>query len=153
MISQNLFLLLVGGGCSLSTSPCWPLHTYPHRFVNGPHFEAWTRPQPEITSPNPARARYLFLKPDLGLKAKFTEGVQICATATENAVCSGDSRMKKLGRHCGDKEKSRGANIKCLSCMVIFRCNEDWFAVIKPIKPRIGFWISSEPSPGSFQTV
>jgi len=81
LTSQNLFLLLMGGRCILSTSPCWPLHTYPHRVVNGPHFEAWTRPQPEITSPNPARARYLFLKADLGLKAKFTEGVQICTTA------------------------------------------------------------------------
>jgi len=25
----NLFLLLVGGGCILSISPCRPLHTYP----------------------------------------------------------------------------------------------------------------------------
>jgi len=37
---------------------------------------------------------------------------------------SGDSRMKNWGGHCGAKEKSRGAN-KCLSCMVIFRRNED----------------------------
>ena len=77
----NLCLLLVGGGCILSIFPCWPLHTYLHRIVKGPHFEALTRPQPEITSPNSTRARYLFLKPDLGLKAKFTEGVQICTTA------------------------------------------------------------------------
>jgi len=55
--------------------PCWPLHTYPHRFVKGPHFEACARPEPEIASPNPTRARHLFLKPDLCLKAKFTEGV------------------------------------------------------------------------------
>jgi len=41
--------------------------------VNGPHFEAGTRPEPEITSPNSARDRDLFLKPDLGPKAKFTE--------------------------------------------------------------------------------
>jgi len=81
MISQNLFLLLVGGGCILSISPCWPLHTYPHRVVNRPYFAAGTQPQPEIANPNPARARYLLLKPDLGLKAKFTEGVQICTTA------------------------------------------------------------------------
>jgi len=38
------------------------------RVVNGLHFE--TRTRPEITSPNPARVRHLFLKPDLGLKAK-----------------------------------------------------------------------------------
>jgi len=31
--------------------------------------------------------------------------------------------------------------------MVIFRCNEDWFAMTNPIKPSIGLWISSEPSP------
>jgi len=33
------------------------------RVVNGPHFEARTRPKPKITSPNLARARRLFLKP------------------------------------------------------------------------------------------
>jgi len=44
-----------------------------NRVVNGPHFEAQTRPQLEITSPNPAQDRHLFLKPDLGRKAKFTE--------------------------------------------------------------------------------
>ena len=60
----NLYLLLVGGGCILKISLCWPLHTYPHRVVKGPHFEAWTRPEPEITSPNTARALHLFLKPD-----------------------------------------------------------------------------------------
>ena len=64
-----------------SISPCWPLLTYPHKVAKGPHFEAWTRPEPEVTRPNPARARHLFLKPDLGPKAKFTEGVKICATA------------------------------------------------------------------------
>ena len=49
-ISQNdfnLFLLLVGGGCILSISPCWPLHKYPHRIVKEPHSETWTRPEPE----------------------------------------------------------------------------------------------------------
>ena len=76
---QSIFA--VGGGCVLSISTCWPLPTYPHRVVKAPHFEAWTRPEPEITSPKTARARHLFLKPDLGLKAKFTEGVKICATA------------------------------------------------------------------------
>jgi len=43
---------------------------------------------------------------------------------TENVVCSGDCGMKKLWGHCGVKEKSREANIKCLSCMVVLRCNE-----------------------------
>jgi len=38
-----------------------------------------------------------------------------------------------------------------LSCMVIFHCDEDWFAMIKPIKPNIGLWISSEPSPETLQ--
>jgi len=33
--------------------------------------------------------------------------------------------------------------------MVIFRYNEDWFAV----KPNIDLWISSEPSPESLQMV
>jgi len=36
-----------------------------NRVVNGP--------EPEVTSPNPDRARHLFLKPDLGPEAKFTE--------------------------------------------------------------------------------
>jgi len=80
----NLYLLFVGGGCILSTSLCWPLPTYPQRVVIGPHFEAWTRPEPQITSPNPARARHLFLNPDLGLKAKFTE--RNC-WVTKNVVC------------------------------------------------------------------
>jgi len=41
--SQNdfdIFLLLVGGGCMLSISLCWPQPTYPHRVVKEPHFEA-----------------------------------------------------------------------------------------------------------------
>ena len=41
----------MGGGCILSISPCWTLHTYQHSVVKGPHFEAWTRPEPKITSP------------------------------------------------------------------------------------------------------
>jgi len=36
--------------------------------------------EPKISSPNPVRARHLFLKPDLGPKAKHTERVKICAT-------------------------------------------------------------------------
>ena len=51
--------------------------------------------------------------------------------------------MKKVGwGHCRAKEKSRSQH-KCLSCMVTFRYNEDWFAVINPIKPNIDLWISS----------
>jgi len=38
------------------------------RIVNGPHFEARTLPDPEMTSPNPGRARHLYLKPDLARK-------------------------------------------------------------------------------------
>ena len=30
---------------------------------------------------NPGQARHLFLKPDLGLKAKLTEVVKVCTTA------------------------------------------------------------------------
>jgi len=68
---------------------CCPLPTYPHRVVKAPHLEAWTRPEPEVTSLNPARAWHLFLKPDLGLKAKFTERVLRYAQlrVTENVVC------------------------------------------------------------------
>ena len=60
--------------------------------------------------------------------------------------------MKKLGGHYGAKEKVGGQH-KCLSCMVIFRCTEDWFSMINPIKPNIGLWISSEQSPESLQIV
>jgi len=49
--------------------------------------------------------------------------------------------------------KKVGGQHKCLSCMVIFRCNEDWFASIKLIKPNIGLWISSELLPESLQIV
>jgi len=41
-------LLLVGGGCIFSIFPCWPLHTYPHRVVKGPRFEARTRLESDI---------------------------------------------------------------------------------------------------------
>jgi len=37
------------------------------RVVSGPHFDQ-TRSEPEITSPNPARARHLVAKPDLAQK-------------------------------------------------------------------------------------
>jgi len=37
--------------------------------------------------------------------------------------------------------------------MVIFRCSEDGFAMINPMKSNIGLWISSKPSPESLQTV
>jgi len=61
---------------------------------------------------------------------------------------SGDSRMKKVGVTAGPKKKA-GNQHKYLFCMVIFQCNEDWFAMVKPIKPNLGLWISSEPSPES----
>jgi len=44
-------------------------------------FWSLDRPETEVTSPNPASARHLFLKPDLGLKAKVSERVKICTTA------------------------------------------------------------------------
>jgi len=37
------------------------------RVVNGPHFDQ-TPFEPEITTPNPARARHLVSKPDLAQK-------------------------------------------------------------------------------------
>ena len=36
--------------------------------------------------------------------------------------------------------------------MVIFRYNEDWFAMITPIKPNISLRISSEPSQNVFKS-
>jgi len=39
-----------------------------------------------------------------------------------DGTTSGYSRIKNWG-HCGAKEES-GVQHKCLSCMVIFRCNE-----------------------------
>jgi len=51
-----------------------------------------------------------------------------------------------------EQMKSRGANIN-VSCMVTFRCNEDWFAMINPIKPNIGLRKSSESSLESLQIV
>jgi len=49
---------------------------------------------------------------------------------------SGDSRMKKLGGALRGQGKNVRGQHKCLSCMVIFHCNEDWFAMIKPMKPN-----------------
>jgi len=46
--------------------------------ANRPYFEA--RIWPEITIPNLARARHLFLKSGLGPKTKFAEWVKICPT-------------------------------------------------------------------------
>jgi len=37
--------------------------------------------------------------------------------------------------------------------MVVFRYNEDGFAMINHITPNRSFWISSEPSPESLQIV
>ena len=58
---------------SLLVGPCLDAHT---ELQNGLIF----KPEPG-PSPYAARARHLFLKPELGLKAIFTEGVQIFATA------------------------------------------------------------------------
>jgi len=44
----------------------------PTQIIKGPHFGA--------------RARHLFFMPDFGLKAKFTEGVKICATAEQQKM-------------------------------------------------------------------
>jgi len=52
------------------------------------YFEAQTPPEPEITSPNPARD--LFLKPGLGPKAEFTEWIKICAiVGHQKMLCTG----------------------------------------------------------------
>ena len=40
-------------------------------------------------------------------------------------INSGDSRIKKVGGHCGAENKVGGGQHKCLSCMVIFYCFED----------------------------
>ena len=50
---------------------------------------------------------------------------------------SGGSRFLKCGGgHCGAKEKE-GSEDNCLSCMVIFRCFEEYMAMINPIKLNI----------------
>jgi len=54
-------------------------------------------------------------------------------------------------KNCGAKEKVGGVTNIYLSGMVIFRCNEDLFVMINPIKPNIGLWISLEPSLESLQ--
>jgi len=41
-------------------------------------------------------------------------------------------------KNCGAKEKVGGVTNIYLSGMVIFRCNEDLFVMINPIKPNIG---------------
>jgi len=61
----------------MKQSLCQHAHDSQPRVVNRPHFEAWIRPESEITSPNLA---FMF-KPDLGPKAKFTEQVKIYTTA------------------------------------------------------------------------
>ena len=51
--------------------PLLVLAYIPKQSCKNAFFEAWTWPEPEITSPNTARDRHLFLKPDLDLKAKL----------------------------------------------------------------------------------
>jgi len=70
-------LLLVGGGCVLSISPCWPLPTYPHRVVKGTHFEAWTPPDPEPGS-----------SPTYSFEARFR---------LENQIYQGSQDMRNCG--------------------------------------------------------
>jgi len=66
---------------------------------------------------------------------------------------SGDSRMKKTRVPLRGQGKKKGCQHKCFSCLVIFRWNEVWLAMINPIKSNIGMWISSEPWPESLQIV
>jgi len=42
--------------------------------------------------------------------------MQLNSFITASYVTSGDSRMKKVGGHCGAKEKSRGDNINVKYC-------------------------------------
>jgi len=55
---------------------------------------------------------------------------------------------KKWVGHCGAKEKSKGANINVWWFPVVMKID---LLQINPIKPNIGLWISSEPSPESLQ--
>jgi len=48
------------------------------------------KPEPGL-SLNPARARHIFLKPNLGLKAKFTEGLRYAHVRGKNNVVFGYS--------------------------------------------------------------
>ena len=59
----------------------------PTQGLKGPHFETWTWPEPEITNTNPAQARHLFLKPDSGPNAKFTEGVRYAQLQSNKKRC------------------------------------------------------------------
>jgi len=52
------------------------------------------------------------------------------------SVLNGNSRLKKGG--CTPGPRKTGVLHKRLSCMVVFRCYEDYFAMINPIKPKIG---------------
>jgi len=47
------------------------------RILNEPHL----KPEPGPSPKSQAQTQHLFLKPDLGPKAKFTECVKICANA------------------------------------------------------------------------
>jgi len=77
------------------------------------------RPETEITSPNPTRARRLFLKPDLGLKAKVSERVKICATAEQQkTLCAGavaGTRFitPKIANTLTKPLASSGTNVAC----------------------------------------
>jgi len=78
------------------------------------------------------------------VSCSYIAGMLLCLLCWMAYVCvvySGDSRIKKVGGHCGTKEKAGGQH-KCLSCKVIFHWFEDYVAMINPIKPNIGLWIS-----------
>ena len=77
----NLILLLVGGGCILSISTCCPrIHTHTE-LKKGLILKPEPDPIPKLQARTRLVPDILFLKPDLGLKAKLTERVKICATA------------------------------------------------------------------------
>ena len=88
----------------------------------------------------------------LSRKRRFKQQTPVKANCRE-LICrpSGDSRMKKWERGTAGPKINVGGEHKYFSCMVTFCCNEDWFAMINPIKSNIDLWMSSEPSPESLQ--
>ena len=83
--------------------PLLVLAYIPTQSCKNAFFEAWTWPEPEITSPNKARDRHLFLKPDLDLKAKLArEFWQRCRSrqifGDTKDICSNSHKLpRKLG--------------------------------------------------------
>jgi len=84
----NLFLLLVGGGCTvLSISPCWPLPTYPHRVVKRPHFEAWTRPDPKSQARTRLEPDIYFWSPIYAWKSNLPRGLRYAQLGSNKKRC------------------------------------------------------------------